>query len=182
MAILSGMRGKRLRYALALTGATAWILQGYDQALMNGLLTLPTFENSFPQIKTNTPELRAQNSTLQGTTVALYEVGAAFGALACYFLGDRYGRKWTTFGGAIVVLVGVILQATSFQLAQLIVARIVTGESATLSLGQSHCNNLLQAWAWAVSQPQSRLGLASHPKRINEVALLCLRALLPSLV
>jgi MFS family permease len=62
-----------------------------------------------------------------GTAVALYEVGAAIGALSCFFLGDYYGRKRPTIGAAIVVLVGVVLQATSFQLAQLIVARIVTG-------------------------------------------------------
>lgn len=30
------LRGKRLQLALAFTGAIAWILQGYDQALMNG--------------------------------------------------------------------------------------------------------------------------------------------------
>lgn len=59
--------------------------------------------------------------------MALYEVGAAFGALSCFFLGDYYGRKRPTIGAAIVVLIGVVLQATSFQLAQLIVARIVTG-------------------------------------------------------
>jgi MFS family permease len=65
--------------------------------------------------------------TYQGTAVALYEVGAAIGALSCFFLGDYYGRKRPTMGAAIVVLVGVVLQATSFQLAQLVVARIVTG-------------------------------------------------------
>ena len=59
-------RGRKLRYALALTGAAAWILQGYDQALMNGLLTLPTFTKQFPEIDTSTEQLEAANSTLQG--------------------------------------------------------------------------------------------------------------------
>jgi MFS family permease len=137
------LTGERLQLALALTGAVAWILQGYDQALMNGLLTLPSFTATFPSINTSTPELKAKHSTLEGllqtirllviylqflgTAVALYEVGAAIGALSCFFLGDYYGRKRPTIGAAIVVLVGVVLQATSFQLAQLIVARIVTG-------------------------------------------------------
>ncbi|GAB7332817.1 hypothetical protein MBLNU13_g04542t2 [Cladosporium sp. NU13] len=119
--------GKRLQLALAITGAVAWILQGYDQALMNGLLTLPSFNKTFPSIDTSTTALKAKHSTLEGTAVALYEVGAAFGALSCFFLGDYFGRKRPTIGAAIVVLVGVVLQATSFQLAQLIVARIVTG-------------------------------------------------------
>ncbi|USW56582.1 Putative major facilitator, sugar transporter, major facilitator superfamily [Septoria linicola] len=126
MALLK-FRGRRLRLALAFTGAAAWILQGYDQALMNGLLTLPTFVEQFPEIDTTTPDLEQQHSTLQGTAVALYEVGAAFGALACFYFGERFGRKWTTFAGAVVVLIGVILQSTAYSLAQLIVARIVTG-------------------------------------------------------
>lgn len=111
---------------------------------MNGLLTLNTFEAAFPSIDTSTPELKDEHSTretifldiraiqltcctVQGTAVALYEVGAALGALSCYFVGDRFGRKWTTFAGAVVVLIGVILQSSAYSLAQLIVARIVTG-------------------------------------------------------
>lgn len=121
------IQGQRLQFALAITGAVAWILQGYDQALMNGLLTLPSFESTFQAINTSTPALNKAHSTLQGTTVALYEVGAAIGAMSCFVLGERFGRKRTTFGAAVVVLIGVILQSTSYQLAQLIVARIVTG-------------------------------------------------------
>nr|POF13733.1 sugar transporter stl1 [Quercus suber] len=89
-----------------------------------GLLTLPSFYNQFPSIDTTT---NAGNSTLQGTTVALYEVGAAIGAVSCYWIGDIFGRKRPTLAAAVIVLIGVLLQATSFQLAQLIVARIITG-------------------------------------------------------
>ena len=121
------LQGKRLQLALAITGAVAWILQGYDQALMNALLTLPSFESTFPSINTATPALAAKHSTLQGTAVALYEVGAAVGALSCFVLGEKFGRKRTTFAAASVVLVGVVLQSTCYQLAQLMVARIVTG-------------------------------------------------------
>lgn len=150
---MPSFRGARLRYALAFTGAAAWILQGYDQGVMNGLLTLPTFYNQFPSINTSTPELDSKNATLQGTAVALYEVGAAFGALACFFLGDRFGRKWTTSGGAAVVLIGVILQTTSFQLAQLIVARIVTG----LGVGSFTAN--IPTWVGESSDAHQRGGL-----------------------
>lgn len=58
--------GKRLQLALAITGAVAWILQGYDQALMNGLLTLPSFNKTFPSIDTSTAALKAKHSTLEG--------------------------------------------------------------------------------------------------------------------
>lgn len=112
MANKTFLRGRRLQLSLAVTAAVAWILQGYDQALMNGLLTLPTFEQTFPEIDTTHYKGRA---TLQGTAVALYEVGAALGALSCFFIGDKYGRKRPTIGAAIVVLVGVVIQTSSYQ-------------------------------------------------------------------
>lgn len=63
--------GKRLQLALAVTGAVAWILQGYDQALMNGLLTLESFTTTFPSIDTSTPELKEKHSTLEGLSQAM---------------------------------------------------------------------------------------------------------------
>lgn len=123
---------------------------GYDQALMNGLLTLPSFTATFPEINTSTPELKAANSTLQGTAVALYEVGAAIGALSMFFIGDLFGRKLPTGGAAVVVLIGVLLQATSFQLAQLIVARIVTG------LGVGAFTATLPTWVGESSEANHR--------------------------
>lgn len=60
------LKGRRLQYALAMTGAVAFILQGYDQALMDGFLTLPSFVKQFPSIKTNTQDSAQRNSTLQG--------------------------------------------------------------------------------------------------------------------
>lgn len=60
------LSGKRLQLALAITGAVAWVLQGYDQALMNGLLTLPSFTTTFPAIDTHTAALKAKHSTLEG--------------------------------------------------------------------------------------------------------------------
>lgn len=66
MGVREYLRGPRLQWALALTGAVAWILQGYDSALMNGLLTLPSFEQTFPQIDTSTASKKASHAVLQG--------------------------------------------------------------------------------------------------------------------
>lgn len=107
-------------------GATAFLLQGYDQGVMNGLLTLPTFEHQFPSINTSVNKSE-DRSVLQGTTVAIYEVGCAIGALSCFIIGDILGRRRTIFLAACIIIIGTILQATPFSLAQLIVARIITG-------------------------------------------------------
>ncbi len=129
---ITNLRGKALTRTLGIVGATAFCLQAYDQAVANGLLTLPTFISVFPQIDTSSPDLsdaqKSHNATVQGAAVALYEVGAAFGALACAFVGDRLGRRRTVFGAAVVCLIGIIIQSSPFSLGQLIAGRIITGE------------------------------------------------------
>jgi MFS family permease len=62
-----------------------------------------------------------------GTTVAIYEVGCAIGALSCAFLGDKLGRRKTIFLAGCIASVGIIIQVSPFTLAQLIVARVITG-------------------------------------------------------
>ncbi|TID21464.1 hypothetical protein E6O75_ATG04859 [Venturia nashicola] len=123
------LRGARLTTTLGLLGAIAFTLQGYDQGLMNGLITLPTFYTQFPETNaiTTSGSVKSRASTVQGTTVAIYEVGAAIGAGSCYFLGDRLGRRRMISLAAGVVLVGVVVQSSAFALAQLIVGRVVTG-------------------------------------------------------
>lgn len=49
------------------------------------------------------------------------------GALSCLYFGDKFGRRKVIFAGAAVMIIGTVLQTTSFGLAQLIVGRIVTG-------------------------------------------------------
>lgn len=70
-----------------------------------------------------------------GTTVALYEVGAALGALSCAFIGDILGRRRTVLLAGCICIVGIIIQASPFSLGQLIAGRIITGmEARKLSL------------------------------------------------
>lgn len=57
----------------------------------------------------------------------LQEVGCLIGALSNLWIGDKLGRRRTVILGGVVMIIGAILQATSFSYAQIIVARIVTG-------------------------------------------------------
>ncbi|OQE30555.1 hypothetical protein PENFLA_c003G05275 [Penicillium flavigenum] len=123
------LKGKSLSLVIGLVGAVGFILQGYDQAVANGLLTLGSFIAVFPQIDTvhTSGSEKSHNSTIQGTTVAIYEVGCALGAGSCAFLGDRLGRRKTIFLAGCVALVGVAIQASPFSLGQLIAGRVITG-------------------------------------------------------
>lgn len=59
--------------------------------------------------------------------IGLYNIGGIIGSLLCIYFGDRLGRRRVIAIAAVVAMVGAILMATSFSLAQLIVARLILG-------------------------------------------------------
>ncbi|GAA5995732.1 sugar porter family MFS transporter [Rhodotorula paludigena] len=95
------------------------LLFGYDQGVLGGLLTGDPFQRQFPMLTTN--------KTLQGFTVAVYELGCAAGAVFGFFFGDKLGRRQSIILGMFVLAIGAILQFMSYGLAQMLVGRIVTG-------------------------------------------------------
>ncbi|KAH9208327.1 general substrate transporter [Leptodontidium sp. 2 PMI_412] len=143
-----GLQGKSLHKAIATLAGVGFVLFGYDQGVMSGLLTLDTFVETFPEIdvtsKHLTPDQKSYNSTIQGLTVAIYEIGCMFGALSTMWAGDKFGRRKIVFGGAIIMCIGAAIQCASFSLTQFIVGRIITGVgngfvTATVPMWQSEC-------------------------------------------
>jgi hypothetical protein len=68
---LRTVRGAALQRLIATLGAVAFLLQGYNQSMMNGLLTLNDFLEVLPEIDTidTTGAQKAHNSTIQGLVV-----------------------------------------------------------------------------------------------------------------
>ncbi|KAK9462154.1 general substrate transporter [Lipomyces oligophaga] len=149
-----GLRGKHLNVYLAFVAGLGFFLFGYDQGVTGGLLTLETFITTFPEMDTTSDSLsestQSHNSTIQGTVVALYEIGCMFGALTCIYLGDKIGRRKTIFYGAAVMTVGAVIQASSFSVAQLIVGRIVTG------YGNGYITATVPTWQAECARPEMR--------------------------
>lgn len=98
---------------------------GYDQGVMSGLLTGRAFTTQFPEI--DTTATGNGSSSLQGTVVAIYEIGCFFGAIFCFLFGERIGRRKSIMLGCVVLSIGAALQAASYGVAQLIVGRIIAG-------------------------------------------------------
>lgn len=102
---------------------TGFLLFGYDQGVMSGIITAPAFNNMFPETK--------DNSTMQGFVTAIYEIGCLAGAMFMLWAGDLLGRRRGIITGASIMLIGVIIQVTTVKdknpLAQLIVGRVVMG-------------------------------------------------------
>ncbi|KAK3179146.1 hypothetical protein K4F52_009392 [Lecanicillium sp. MT-2017a] len=119
------LTGKALNCAITATAGSGFLLFGYDQGVMSGLLTGDAFTATFPEIDTN--EGAGGSATLQGLVVAIYEIGCFLGAILCLFVGETLGRRKCIMIGSTVLSVGAVLQATSFGIPQIIVGRIVAG-------------------------------------------------------
>ncbi|KAI0015254.1 general substrate transporter [Xylariomycetidae sp. FL0641] len=138
-----GGKSKWIEYMITAACAIGNMLFGYDQGVMGGFLTSEPFMNTFPEISNG-------NNTLQGFTVAVYEIGCAAGALTVIVGGDRFGRRVTVMLGQLILIVGSILQASSYSLAQLIVGRVVTG------VGNGMAVAVLPTWNAECSRAENR--------------------------
>ncbi|KAK1501046.1 hypothetical protein CABS01_09781 [Colletotrichum abscissum] len=117
--------GRPLNWAITATAGSGFLLFGYDQGVMSGLLTGYAFTRTFPEIDTTNGG--GGSSSLQGTVVAIYEIGCFFGAIFCLLVGERLGRRKCIMLGCVVLSIGAALQASAFGIPQMIVGRIVAG-------------------------------------------------------
>ncbi|KAJ6030190.1 uncharacterized protein N7446_000749 [Penicillium canescens] len=112
-----GTQGKALRRNISLAGAFGFLLFGYDQGFIGGLIAQEDFLRQFSY----------PSSSLLGTITAIYEIGCFCGAMTVFFVGSRLGRKKCIYVGAFLQLIGAILQSAAFGVPQMIVGRIVCG-------------------------------------------------------
>ena len=59
--------------------------------------------------------------------MASYNLGCFFGAVVTIWIGDLLGRRKTIFFGSSIMIVGAVLQCTSFSLAQFVAGRVISG-------------------------------------------------------
>jgi sugar porter (SP) family MFS transporter len=142
-------RGKALRVAQALLiVAPAFIVFGYNQSGLGPLATLQSWVKVFPEIDTIHTEgaVRATNSTKKGAVIASFQLGALVGALSCTWFGERLGRRWTIFLGAILTIIGQVLQTAAYGIPQFVVGRVILGLgvgqfSVAVPVWQSECTS-----------------------------------------
>lgn len=137
---LHRVEGKALTACITLTSGAGFMLFGYDQGVFGGLLSVSSFATTF-----NNP-----NPTIQGQIVSSYDLGCMFGALLSLFIGDILGRKRSIALACALVMVGGTLQASSYSLSQMIVARIVTG------LGTGINTTAIPLWQSETSEARHR--------------------------
>ncbi|KAL8690070.1 MAG: hypothetical protein Q9224_004496 [Gallowayella concinna] len=136
-----GLTGRPLSLAVSTVATTGFLLFGYDQGVMSGIITDPAFNDLFTATK--------DNSTMQGFVTAIYEIGCLFGAIFILAFGDFLGRRRAIMMGGSIMILGVIIQVTAEKnatpLAQFIVGRVITGvgngiNTSTIPTYQAECS------------------------------------------
>ncbi|KAI1383101.1 general substrate transporter [Hypoxylon trugodes] len=115
-----GLKGKWLTFWITLACATDMTLFGYDQGVFSGVVIS---EDYLDVHKLNGPE----NTSILSIITSIYTIGCFFGAITAFYIGENIGRKKTVLVGTGIMTIGAILQASSFSVPHMIVARIVTG-------------------------------------------------------
>ncbi|KAK2613986.1 hypothetical protein N8I77_000851 [Diaporthe amygdali] len=142
------LTGRPLHWAITAAAGSGFLLFGYDQGVMSGLLTGSAFTAQFPEIDTN--EGSHGSASLQGTVVAIYEIGCFFGSILALVFGEKLGRRMTILIGCLILCVGGALQASAYSIPHLIVGRIVAG------LGNGMNTSTIPVWHSELMQADKR--------------------------
>lgn len=126
MYTIFGKRGEALqRFMNFCVVVPVFLAMGFSLSFFGGITGYHSVYTQFHQINTSTTSgpVKTHNSLIKGTTVASLNLGATLGCLSTMYLGNKFGRRYTIFIGALVGVAGTILQCAAFSLAQLIASR-----------------------------------------------------------
>jgi len=150
-----GLRGKSLNYAVSIIAGVDFLLFGYDQGVTGGILTMEQFLSVFPILwpedpSITDPAISSYRSTVQGITVASYNIGCFLGACITIFIGNPIGRRRMIILGTSIMIIGAALQASATTLEQFIIGRIITG------LGNGGNTSTVPTWQAETSHAHNR--------------------------
>lgn len=94
------------------------IMNGYDGSVISGINAMEPFQDRF--------EI-GMTGNLNGAVFSIYTAGGIVGSLGCGYIMDRWGRRVGMFIGAFCIVLGSVLQASSYQLPQFMIGRFIVG-------------------------------------------------------
>ncbi|KAF8069951.1 putative MFS quinate transporter [Lyophyllum atratum] len=104
--------------AVAAFASIGGFLYGYQQGVLGGTFTKPSFQTKFP---------RTTEATVQSLLTAILQIGGYVGSLTAGLFGEVYSRKHTILSGALWVILGSFLCAGAESLDYLYAGRFFTG-------------------------------------------------------
>ncbi|KAK5654758.1 hypothetical protein OQA88_7083 [Cercophora sp. LCS_1] len=93
------------------------LTSGFDSQMINALQIVPSWIKYFgdPQ------------GSLKGIIAAAYSLGAILSLPFIPMVNDRFGRRWSIFGGSLIMVAGALIQGFSQHVAMYIIARMILG-------------------------------------------------------
>ncbi|OOF93409.1 hypothetical protein ASPCADRAFT_173152 [Aspergillus carbonarius ITEM 5010] len=104
-------------WLVAFTASIAGMLFGYDTGIISGVLVVLKDDLN------NRPVTSSEKEMI----TSLCSGGAFIGAIFAGNTADRFGRKMAIYLGCVLFVIGSVLQATAYTIAQMSVGRVVVG-------------------------------------------------------
>lgn len=93
------------------------LTSGFDSQMINALQIVPAWKAYF-----GNPQ-----GAIKGIIAAAYSLGAILSLPFIGVVNDRFGRRWSIFGGSIIMVIGALIQGFSVHVGMYIVARMILG-------------------------------------------------------
>lgn len=160
------LEGRALNWSIAFIASCGFLMFGYDQGVLSGLLTLDSFQRNLP-LMTPLQESNALcwteegpphrdyryctgDANTQAAGVAIYQIGCFLGAVLIFFYGEHWGRRSSTFWGSSVMIVGTAMQASAHEYGLFCAGRVVGG------IGNGMVTSTIPTWQSECARPEKR--------------------------
>ncbi|RFU77401.1 quinate permease [Trichoderma arundinaceum] len=101
--------------------ATGSLLFGYDGAFIGTTIARASFKTDFNISPSDA-------NSISSNITSAFQAGAFFGAIFCFFITEKVGRKWALFISNVVFLIGaIIMTAATHSLSNIYAGRVLTG-------------------------------------------------------
>jgi sugar porter (SP) family MFS transporter len=95
---------------------------------MGSVLALKSFKSDFGLPLEDSGFASAKNASISSNVVSLLTAGCFFGAIAAAFINDRFGRRKSLMGFAVIFLIGAAIQtAAHHAIGQIYAGRVIAG-------------------------------------------------------
>ncbi|KAH7154001.1 hypothetical protein DER46DRAFT_627941 [Fusarium sp. MPI-SDFR-AT-0072] len=105
-------------------------LNGYDGSLLGGINGMEEYQHYF--------NMSSEGSTT-GIVFAMYNIGSIAAVFFTAPVNDFFGRRWGMFTGAIIVIIGTCVQATSTGRGQFLGGRFILGFGVSFCCVSAPC-------------------------------------------
>lgn len=113
---IENTKSSRYAWLVSITAGVGGFLFGYDTGIISAIL-----------VYLGTDLGVTLNGSQKELVTSITSGGAFIGALWAGLFADRYGRKLPIYIGCILFIIGAVIQASSYSIAQMTVGRLIVG-------------------------------------------------------